>query len=335
MTIAFVFPGQGAQYAGMGKQLAAASAQARQVFLRADEVLGFPLSRLCWDGPDDELRRTDTTQPAILATSMACLAALQSRGVTPHLVAGLSLGEYTALVCAGAIRYEDALVVVRRRGAFMQEAATGRRTAMAAILGLDAPTVRRICSAAAARGVVEPSNFNSPGQIVIAGDEDAVQEGIRLAKEAGAKRAVQLPVSAPFHTSLMRPAARRLSEALVGLTISPPTIPVVSNVTAQPVREPDDIRRLLVEQVASPVRWDESVRAMADAGVTTFVEVGPGTALSGLIRKIVPPARVLHVEDPASLQEAFAALKVSPSDVAERDVGHVAPAPKGAGDGSA
>jgi len=319
----------------MGKQIAAASAQARRVFLRADEVLGFPLSRLCWDGPDDELRRTDNTQPAILATSMACLAVLQSRGVTPHLVAGLSLGEYTALVCAGAIRYEDALDVVRRRGAFMQEAATGRRTAMAAILGLDAPAVRRICAAAAARGVVEPSNFNSPGQIVIAGDEDAVQEGIRLAREAGAKRAVQLPVSAPFHTSLMRPAARRLSEVLVGLTIRPPTVPVVSNVTAQPVREPDDIRRLLVEQVASPVRWDESVRTMADAGITTFVEVGPGTALSGLIRKTVPPARVLHVEDPASLQEAFAALRVSPSDVADRDVGHVARAPKGAGDGSA
>src|SRR2546425_735012 len=148
MTIAFVFPGQGAQYTGMGKQMAAASAQARQVFLRADEVLGFRLSRLCWDGPDDELRRTDNTQPAILATSMACLAALQSRGVTPHLVAGLSLGEYTALVCAGAIRYEDALVVVRRRGAFMQEAATGRRTAMAAILGLDAPAARRTTSGA-------------------------------------------------------------------------------------------------------------------------------------------------------------------------------------------
>src|SRR5256885_12213951 len=173
MTIAFVFPGQGAQYAGMGKQMAAASAQARQVFLRADEVLGFPLSRLCWDGPDDELRRTDTTQPAILATSMACLAALQSRGVTPHLVAGLSLGEYTALVCAGAIRYEDALVVVRRRGAFMQEAAAGRRTAMAAILGPDAQAVRATCRAAPTHGTGEPSNFKSPGRTGIAGEEKA------------------------------------------------------------------------------------------------------------------------------------------------------------------
>src|SRR2546427_10647380 len=316
MSVAFVFPGQGAQYAGMGKQLAAAFAPARDAFRRADEVLGFPLSRLCWEGSDEELRRTDITQPGRLACSRACLPVLRARGVAPQMAAGLSLGEYTALVCAGAIRYEDALVVVRRRGEFMQEAAAGRRTAMAAILGLDAQAVRGICSAAAARGVVEPSNFNSPGQIVIAGDEDAVQEGIRLAREAGAKRAGQLPVSAPLHTSLMRPAARRLSEVLVGLPITRTTIYVVSNVTAQPVREPDDIRRLLVEQVASPVRWDESVRAMADAGITTFVEVGPGTALSGLIRKTVPPARVLHVEDPASLQDAVTALEVSPSDVA-------------------
>ncbi len=316
MSVAFVFPGQGAQYAGMGKQLAAAFAPARDAFRRADEVLGFPLSRLCWEGSDEELRRTDITQPAILATSMACLTVLQARGVAPQMAAGLSLGEYTALVCAGAIRYEDALVVVRRRGEFMQEAAAGRRTAMAAILGLDAQAVRGICRAAATHGIVEPSNFNSPGQIVIAGDEDAVHEGMRLAREAGAKRAVPLPVSAPFHTSLMRPAATRLAEALSGIPIVPATIPVVSNVTAQPVREPGDIRRVLVEQVASPVRWDESVRAMRDAGMTTFVEVGPGTTLSGLIRKTVPAARMVHVQDPESLHEACAALEASPSDVA-------------------
>ena len=316
MSVAFVFPGQGAQYAGMGKQMAAAFAPARDAFRRADEVLGFPLSRLCWDGSDEELRRTDITQPAILATSMACLTVLQARGAVPQMAAGLSLGEYTALVCAGAFRYEDALVVVRRRGEFMQEAAAGRRTAMAAILGLDAQAVRGICRAASAQGIVEPSNFNSPGQIVIAGDEDAVHEGMRLAREAGAKRAVPLPVSAPFHTSLMRPAATRLAEALSGIPIVPATIPVVSNVTAQPVREPGDIRRLLVEQVASPVRWDESVRAMRDAGTTTFVEVGPGTTLSGLIRKTVPAARMVHVQDPESLHEACAALEASPSDVA-------------------
>lgn len=303
MTIAFVFPGQGAQYAGMGKAMAETFPQARDVFRRADDVLTFPLSRLCWDGPDDALRQTENTQPAILTTSVACLAVLQSRGVTPAMAAGLSLGEYTALVCAQAMRFEDALAVVRGRGRFMQEAAEGRRTAMAAILGLDAQAVRRVCEAASPQGVVEPSNYNSPGQIVIAGDADAVQEGIRLAKAAGAKRAVLLPVSAPFHTSLMAPAARRLAEVLAGVAIQPAAIPVVSNVTAQPVAQPEEIRRRLTEQVASAVRWDESVSAMSASGATTFVEIGPGTTLSGLIRKTTPAARVAHVEDPASLEE--------------------------------
>ncbi len=309
MTIAFVFPGQGAQYAGMGKAMAAAYPAARDLFVRADAALGFPLSRLCWDGPEHELTQTHNTQPAILVTSLACLAVLRAHGVEPAVAAGLSLGEYTALVGAGALGDHDAVAVVRRRGEFMQDAASGRRTAMAAILGLDAQTVRQVCARASSRGVVEPSNFNSPGQIVIAGDADAVAEGIALAKAAGAKRAVLLPVSAPFHTSLMRPAAQRLAEVLAGVTIREALIPVVSNVTAQPVRASDEIRRLLVEQVSSPVRWDESVAAMARAGVTTFVEVGPGTTLSGLIRKTVPEARVAHVEDPASLAETVRRLQ--------------------------
>jgi [acyl-carrier-protein] S-malonyltransferase len=298
--------------------MAAMYGLARDVFRRADEVLGFPLSRLCWDGPDDDLRLTENTQPALLATSIGCLAVLQSRGITPSMAAGLSLGEYTALVCARAMRFEDALTVVRRRGRFMQEAADGRRTAMAAILGLDAQAVARVCGMAASRGVVEASNFNSPGQIVIAGDEDAVREGMRLAKAAGAKRAVLLPVSAPFHTSLMRPAGERLAEVLAGVPISTAAIPVVSNVTAQPVRDPEDIRRLLVDQVASPVRWDDSVKTMAAAGTTTFVEIGPGTALSGLIGKTVPSARIAHVEDPASLDESVRMLEDTERDVAER-----------------
>lgn len=317
-VIAFVFPGQGAQHAGMGARMAAAYEVARDIFRRADEVLGFPLSRLCWEGPDHDLRLTENTQPALLATSVGCLVALQSRGVTPSMAAGLSLGEYTALVCARTMQFEDALTAVRRRGQYMQEAAAGRRTAMAAILGLDAQTVRRVCGEAASRGVVEPSNFNSPGQIVIAGDENAVLESIKLAKSAGAKRAVLLPVSAPFHTSLMRPAGERLAEVLAGVPISAAAIPVVSNVTAQPVKDPEQIRRLLVEQVASPVRWDESVKTMAAAGATTFVEVGPGTVLSGLIRKTVPSARVAHVEDPASLDEAVRILADAERDVAER-----------------
>jgi len=309
MTIAFVFPGQGAQHAGMGKALAAASHPARQIFARADAALGFALSALCWDGPEETLRQTENTQPAILATSVACLAALQAHGVAPSLVAGLSVGEYAALVCAQALRLEDALAVVRRRGILMQEAAAGRQTAMAAILGLREPAVVQVCREAAFRGVVEPSNFNSPDQIVIAGDADAVHEAVRLAKAAGAKRAVLLPVSAPFHTSLMRSASVKLAEVLAGVTISAPVIPVVSNVTAQPIRQPAEIRRLLVEQVASPVRWDASVSAMAAEGVDTFVEIGPGTTLSGLIRKTVPSARVTNVNDPASLQAVVQVLQ--------------------------
>ena len=307
--IAFVFPGQGAQYAGMGQEMAQTYPEAREVFARADAVLGYALSELCWNGPDDVLRQTERTQPAILVTSFACLMVLRSRGLHPAMTAGLSLGEYTALLCADALAFEDALEVVRLRGQFMQEAAEGRRTAMAAILGLDAQTVTRVCQKAAAHGVVEPSNFNSPGQIVIAGEEAAVQAAIELAKAAGARRAVLLPVSAPFHTSLMRPAADRLAEVLARVPLQRARIPVISNVTAQPVQDAEEVRRLLIRQVASPVRWEESVRIMAFAGATMFVEVGPGTSLSGLIRKTVPQATVAHAEDRASLEETLRALE--------------------------
>jgi len=306
--IAFVFPGQGAQYVGMGREMARVFPEARAVFDRADAVLGARLSALCWEGPDEVLRRTEHTQPAILATSLACLAALHARGVHPQVAAGLSLGEYTALVCAGAMRVEDALPLVRQRGRLMQEAAAGRRTAMAAVLGLDHDAIARVCAQAAGRGVVEPANFNSPGQAVIAGDEEAVQEGIAAAKAAGARRAVLLPVSAPFHTSLMRPAAERLAPLLEGVALGDPAIPVVSNVTAQPVRAREEIRRLLVAQVASPVRWEESVRTIAAMGARAFVEIGPGSTLSGLIRKTVPDARVMRVEDPRTLDETVAQL---------------------------
>ncbi len=311
--IAFVFPGQGAQYAGMGRAMADAFPEAREIFARADAVLGFDLSRLCWEGPEEDLGLTPNTQPAILATSLACLAVLQARGIRPQAAAGLSLGEYAALVSAGVLDPEDALRVVRLRGIFMQEAAAGRQTAMAAILGLDPAAVERVCAEASVRGVVEPANFNSPGQVVIAGDDQAVGEGIARARAAGARRAVRLAVSAPFHTSLMRPAAHRLAEVLAGIPLRDPRILVVSNVTAAPVRRAEEIRRLLVEQVASPVRWEMSVRTLAHAGVTTFVEVGPGTSLSGMVRKTVPHARTLHVEDPASLEEALAALAREPA----------------------
>lgn len=303
-----MFPGQGTQVVGMGKAMADAFPSARETFARADDALSFGLTRVCWDGPEETLRQTEITQPALLATSVACMAVLLEAGRRPALAAGLSLGEYTALVCAGAMQFEDALRVVRARGKFMQEAAGDRKTAMAALLGLDAETVRRVCAEASAAGVVEPSNFNSPGQVVIAGEEAAVTEGIARAKAAGAKRAVLLPVSAPFHTSLMAPAAERLAEVLATVPVAAPAVPVISNVTAQAVGGPDEIVRLLVAQVASPVRWDDSVRTMAGSGADVFVEIGPGTALSGMIRKTVEGVRTLHVEDPKSLDDAVGML---------------------------
>jgi len=306
--IAFVFPGQGAQFVGMGKEMARTYVEARAVFEQADEILETRLSALCWEGPEEALRQTENTQPAILATSLACLAVLDGRGVRPHVAAGLSLGEYTALVCAQAMRSVDALPLVRRRGQFMQAAATRRRTAMAAVFGLDPEAIAKVCAQAAGKGVVEPANYNSPGQIVIAGDENAVQEAITLAKAAGARRAVLLPVSAPFHTSLMRPAAERLAPLLEKVALRESAVPVVSNVTAQPVSSTQEIRRLLIAQVASPVRWDDSVRTMVTMGVETFVEIGPGSTLSGLIRKTVPAARVMRVEDRATLDETLSHL---------------------------
>lgn len=315
MTIAFVFPGQGAQYVGMGKELAGAYPEARAAFTTASTVLGFDLTRLAWEGPDDQLKHTENAQPAILTASLASLEVIRARIPAPAITAGLSLGEYTSLVCAGALEFPDAVRVVRRRGEYMADAASGIKTAMAALMGIDGPTVERICAEARAHGVVEPANFNSPGQIVIGGEAEAVDHAIQLAKAAGAKRAVKLAVSAPFHTSLMRSVADRFAAVLEQVTISGARIPVVSNVTAQPVRQGDEIRKLLIAQVASPVRWEQSVQTMAGRGVTTFVELGPGTTLSGLIRKTVSGVQMLHVEDKESLAETLKALekKVQPA----------------------
>lgn len=304
MSIAAVFPGQGAQHVGMGRELAARFPAARAIFDRGSAAVGFDVLRLCADGPEEALRDTANTQPAILVTSLASLATLP---LEPACAAGLSLGEYTALVCAGALELEDAVRLVRLRGTYMQEACAGRDTMMAAVMGLDPEQVRALCASHAHLGVVEPSNFNSPGQIVIGGEAGAVRAALETARARGARRAVPLAVSAPFHTSLMRPAAERLAGDLERVPIAPARIPVFANVSAAPVRTPDEIRQALLRQIASPVRWEQSVRAMHAAGVRLFVEIGPGTTLSGMIKRTVEAA-TCHVEDAASRAAAADAL---------------------------
>ncbi|HYM69628.1 MAG TPA: ACP S-malonyltransferase [bacterium] len=304
MRLAAVFPGQGTQYVGMGRELAERCAPARAVFERAGAALGFDVLALCAEGPEEALRETANTQPAILVTSLACLAAVPFQ---PDCAAGLSLGEYTALVCAGALEMEDAVRLVRLRGTYMQEACAGRDTMMAAVMGLTPDQARGACTPHARLGVVEPSNFNSPGQVVIGGDAVAVRAALETAKALGARRAMPLAVSAPFHTSLMRPAADRLAAALERTPIRPARIPVFANVSAGPVRTADEIRRALLAQMASPVLWEQSVRAMHAAGVRGFVEFGPGTTLGGMIRRTVE-AEAWHVEDLASRETTVAAL---------------------------
>ena len=301
--IAFIFPGQGSQYAGMGKELSDTFAVAKRVFEEADEALQFKLSSLCFNGPDESLRLTANTQPAILATSVAAYRVLESEmGLEPSYLAGHSLGEYSALVASGALAFSDAVKTVRARGTFMQEAVPVGTGAMAAILGLDAKELGEVCRAAAKGEVVEPANFNSPGQVVIAGHVQAVERAIALAKEKGAKKAMPLPVSAPFHCSLMTPAGLRLKDVLADIPVSEMKIPVVSNVEASPNADCAHIRDLLVRQVSAPVRWEESVLKMVDLGVDRFVEVGPGKVLSGLLRRIAKGVSVGNLEDPASLK---------------------------------
>lgn len=286
--VAVVFPGQGAQYVGMGRDLYERFAEARDTFLEASEAAGFDVARLCFEGPEDRLQLTEYQQPALLTVGVACWRVLAARGVRADMTAGLSLGEYGALVLAGALDFADAVRVVRQRGRFMQEAVPPGRGAMAALLGLETERVEAICRevAAAGAGVIEPANYNCPGQVVVAGERAAVEAAVERAREAGARRAVLLPVSAPFHCSLMRPAAERLAEVLARVTIRPARVPVVANVTAEPVTDPEEIRRLLVEQVDHPVRWEQSVRRMLAEGVTRLVEMAPGKTLTGFARRI-------------------------------------------------
>ena len=301
---AAVFPGQGAQYVGMGCQIADRFPEARAVYERASAAIGVDLLRLCEEGPEDTLAATVNTQPAVLTCSLACVATLPA---APQVVAGLSLGEYSALVCAGALELEDAVRLVRVRGTFMEEATRGRDTLMVAVIGLGPEQIRLLCEAHRHLGVVEPANFNSPGQTVIGGDAPAVREAAAKAREMGARRAITLAVSAPFHTSLMQPAAERLQAELERTPIRAARVPVVANATAQPIQRPDDIRRALAAQVASSVLWEQSVRAIHGMGIRQFVEVGPGTTVSGMIRKTVE-AQVWHVEDIGSREETVQAL---------------------------
>jgi [acyl-carrier-protein] S-malonyltransferase len=293
----------------MGRQMAEAYPIARETFERADAALGFPLSRLCFEGDEEELKRTENTQPAILTVSFACYRVLEQAGVRPDFVAGHSLGEYTALCAAGSLAFEEAVVLVRRRGQYMQEAVPLGQGAMAAILGASAEIVERVCREAAHGQVCAPANFNSPQQIVIAGHTAAVERAIALARERGARRAVLLPVSAPFHCALMRPAEERLAEDLARVAFADLTIPLVNNVDAALITSGEAARDGLRRQVSRPVRWEESVRRLLAEGVTTFIEVGPGRVLSGLIRAIDRSVRTLAVEDPASLEETLKELR--------------------------
>ena len=299
--IAFVFPGQGSQKVGKGRALAEAFPEARAAFDEADAALGERLSALCFEGPESDLQLTENTQPAILAASVAAARVLEARGVTPAIVAGHSLGEYSAHVVAGTLDFADAVRVVRRRGRYMQEAVPVGAGAMAAVLGLDRAEVARACEEAAGGEVVAPANLNAPGQVVIAGTTAAVERAGAAARARGARRVIPLPVSAPFHCALMKPAEDRLAPELRALRVSAPRVPVVANVDAAPKTSGPEAIEALVRQVSAPVRWEDVVGRLASAGVRAYVEVGPGTVLSGLIRKIQREARVANLETPADL----------------------------------
>src|ERR1700674_1650486 len=314
--VAFVFPGQGSQYAGMGKELAESFPAARAVFEEADSALGFSISELCFTGSGDELKLTENTQPAILTASVAIYRVLEEKGVRPDFVAGHSLGEYSALVAAGALTFADALRLVRRRGQYMQEAVPAGEGAMAAILGMRPGQVMELCRKAA-EGLVAPASLNSPEQTVISGHAAAVKRAVEQASAAGAKRAVMLPVSAPFHSEMMQPAQKRLEKDLRATQFAPLKFPLVTNVDAAVITDGDEAREALIRQVSLPVLWEKSMRELVELGTATFVEVGPGRVLSGVLRQIERSVHCVNVEDAKSLQNALGRLVQAQGESAE------------------
>jgi [acyl-carrier-protein] S-malonyltransferase len=300
--LAFLFPGQASQYPGMGRDLAANFAESRAVFEEADAALGFSISQLCFEGSEDALKLTENQQPAILTVSVAAYRAIAARGIEPDFAAGSSLGEYSALVAAGALEFSEAVKLVRQRGRYMQEAVPAGEGAMAAILGLSPADVAEVCKKAASGEVVSPANLNSPEQTVIAGTAAAVKRAVEIASQSGAKRAVILSVSAPFHCALLMPAQQRLEPDLRAAKFSNLRFPLITNADAESITSGDEARESLIRQVTMPVRWLESVREMIEQGVNIFVEVGPGKVLSGLLRQIDRSVRCFNVEDAASLQ---------------------------------
>ena len=312
MSYALLFPGQGSQEVGMARGLVERSRTARSLFQRADEALGFPLSRIAFEGPEEELRKTEFTQPAILVASLAAFEVLREEmgsDLTPAFLAGHSLGEYSALVASGVLALEDGVRLVHLRGRLMQEAVPLGEGAMAALLGLTADQVRQICAAVDGERVCEAANFNSPGQIVISGHVDALERAMALAKEMGAKRALLLNVSAPFHCRLMAPVADRLREAFSSMTWCEPTWPIVTNAWATPQGTVDSLQRALYEQTFSPVRWEESIRHRGRLGVGRFLEVGPGKVLSGLAKKCLKGASTSSLGDAGDIEGSLAFLK--------------------------
>lgn len=305
--IAYIFPGQGSQYSGMGKEFAENYQVARQVFEEADDALGFKLSAICFSGSDDELRLTANTQPAILTASIAVLRVLeQETGLKADYLAGHSLGEYSALVCSGALGFADAVKTVRARGTFMQEAVPVGTGSMAAMLSIEKEVLEDVCREASEGEIIAPANFNSPGQIVIAGSATAVARAIEIAKGRGFRKAMLLPVSAPFHCALMKPAADRLAMVLDTISVNDMFLPVVANANAAPNQNKGQVKPLLVSQVCAPVLWEQSVKTMSSLGVTKFIEIGPGKVLSGLVKRINKEVSTANIEDLATLKQLSA-----------------------------